>query len=688
MDNSFDRLINRVLDGRYRIENVLGIGGMAYVLKATDLQTNRIVAIKILNDEFNSDERAVKRFVNESEAVSMLNAPNIVKIYDVAISETLKYIVMEFIDGITLKDYMDKIGAIGWKEAVHYVRQILSGLSHAHEKGIIHRDVKPQNVMLLKDGHVKVTDFGIAKLPKAEPITMTDKAIGTVNYISPEQASGGHVDFKSDLYSVGVMLYEMVTGKLPFVADSPVAVAMMQVSNEPVPPREINPQIPVGLEQIILKAMSKEPDARFSSANSMIKALDYFAKNPTIVFAQADTTSSGNAKIRPIDTISDTSEKKNDKKSEKKGRSMLPIILGITLAFFVVAIGTVIFLLSSRNVGTGDGMSAFDKLLGVDSSKDDERKFVVDDFTDKIYSEAFIDELDKKGYKVKKVIYVGNESKAESAIVNQDPEPGATKMKPENNGKIEITLYVNKGAVETQMPDCTGKTESSAINELVKEFNSMLFDSYNRNNITIVEKNDAEVTKGFVISSEPSFGERITVTKDLKVTLYVSTGPESKLVLMPSVVGKTSEDAKRLIEETGLSMGTVIVEENAEYPSGTVIRASVDEGIEVDTKDTVVDIWVSREKKQTSQSTEKPDTAQNGSHTTTQTPSTNTNNSQNQSSGNNTSSQTTPSTQTPSNGENTQTPSENQSGQGDSAQNQESGDAGLDSLLEMRENGN
>lgn len=190
-NNSYEKLINRILDKRYRIENVVGVGGMAYVLKAHDIVDNRDVAIKILNDEFRDDERAVKRFINESKTVSMLDHENIVKIFDVVITDERKYIVMEFIDGITLKDYIDRIGVLSWKEAVYYIKQILRALSHAHEKQVIHRDIKPQNIMLLSDGTIKVTDFGIAKIPNAESITMTDKAIGTVNYISPEQASGG-----------------------------------------------------------------------------------------------------------------------------------------------------------------------------------------------------------------------------------------------------------------------------------------------------------------------------------------------------------------------------------------------------------------------------------------------------------------------------------------------------------------
>ncbi|MBE6682110.1 MAG: PASTA domain-containing protein [Ruminococcaceae bacterium] len=346
MDNSFEKLINRVLDSRYKIENVVGIGGMAYVLKAIDLkQENRPVAIKILNQEFNSDENAVKRFVNESEAVAMVDSPNIVKIYDVAISESLKYIVMEFVDGITLKDYIDKVGALSWKEAVHYVRQILLALSHAHEKGIVHRDIKPQNIMLLRDGTVKVTDFGIAKTPTSESLTMTDKAIGTVNYISPEQASGGKVDEKSDLYSVGVMLYEMLTGTLPFTAESPVAVAMMQVSEEPKSPREINSQIPVGLEQIIIKSMSKDPAARFSSAASMEKALEFFVNNPAVVFSGVAENTGTTEEARFNKKKREKEEKKLN--SRRKHRSMFPIVLGITLSFFTVLLCSIVFMWNS-----------------------------------------------------------------------------------------------------------------------------------------------------------------------------------------------------------------------------------------------------------------------------------------------------------------------------------------------------
>jgi serine/threonine-protein kinase len=274
----YENFIGKVLDSRYKILELIGLGGMAFVLKAEDLVMNRIVAIKILNDEYNGNEQAETRFINESKAVAMLSHKNIVGVYDVAIYPDLKYIVMEYLDGITLREYLDNKGALPWKEACVYILQILRALEHAHSKGVIHRDIKPQNVILQKNGEIKVTDFGIAKIPNTPALTMTEKAIGTVYYISPEQASGKPTDYYSDIYSVGVMLYEAVTGKLPFTAESPLSIAMMQVSQTPTDPREIVPSIPVGVSQIILKAMEKEPSNRFSSAHSMCKAIEWILR--------------------------------------------------------------------------------------------------------------------------------------------------------------------------------------------------------------------------------------------------------------------------------------------------------------------------------------------------------------------------------------------------------------------------
>ena len=269
-----DKYTGKRLDGRYEIQELIGVGGMAMVYKAYDNIDDKTVAIKILKDEFLGNEDFIRRFKNESKAIAVLSHPNIVKVYDVSFGDRIQYIVMEYIDGITLKEYIGQQHVISWKEAVHFTVQILQALQHAHEKGVVHRDVKPQNIMLLQDGTIKVTDFGIALVTTNDTRTMTKNAIGSVHYIAPEQAKGSVTDGKADIYSVGVMLYEMLTGKLPFDADSAVSVAIMQLQNDPKPPREINSSIPEGLEEITLRAMRKEPRQRYESAREMLEAIE------------------------------------------------------------------------------------------------------------------------------------------------------------------------------------------------------------------------------------------------------------------------------------------------------------------------------------------------------------------------------------------------------------------------------
>ncbi|MFR5864335.1 MAG: protein kinase domain-containing protein [Acutalibacteraceae bacterium] len=353
--DKYDSFIGKVLDGRYKILEMLGVGGMAFVLKAEDLMMNRIVAIKILNDQYNGDEQAETRFINESKAVAMLSHKNIVSVYDVAIYPDMKYIVMEYLDGITLKEYLDKKGALPWKEACIYIGQVLRALEHAHSKGVIHRDIKPQNIILQKNGEIKVTDFGIAKLPNDSSLTTTEKAIGTVYYISPEQASGKETSFSSDIYSVGVMLYEALTGRLPFVADSPVTIALMQINDQPTPPEEINDQIPLGVSQIVMKAMQKDTAARFATAHGMVKALDCVLRDPEVVFTDnaiaaenskdnklvninlIATGELGEFKLEPEDGQKPEEKPKPPKKKrrirEEQSRSLFPIITGVFLAF-------------------------------------------------------------------------------------------------------------------------------------------------------------------------------------------------------------------------------------------------------------------------------------------------------------------------------------------------------------------
>lgn len=337
MEN-FERYLGQVFDKRYRINRIIGIGGMAVVFEASDLLMNRTVAVKMLKETINNDTQSVKRFLNESKAVSMLSHPNIVNIYDVSVKDDLKYIVMELIRGITLKNYINRKGALNLKEVYSYAEQILLALEHAHAKGIVHRDIKPQNIMLLKNGRIKVADFGIAKLPDAETVTMTDKAIGTVYYISPEQASGKKIDARSDLYSLGVVLYEMTTGKLPFNADSPVSVALMQVNDAAVPPRQLNPEIPPGLEQLILCAMQKDPEKRYQSASQMLTHIRQLRENPEAVLRVPHiTTVPSESVVAGLEKEGVKTDKSGTVKPAKKrrvSRSMFPVILRRHLRFF------------------------------------------------------------------------------------------------------------------------------------------------------------------------------------------------------------------------------------------------------------------------------------------------------------------------------------------------------------------
>ncbi len=318
-----DKYTGKRLDARYEIQELIGVGGMAVVYRAYDVVEDRIVAVKILKDEFLGNKDFIRRFKNESKAIAVLAHPNIVKVYDVSFGTKIQYIVMEYIDGITLKEYISKQKIIDWKDAVYFTHQILSALNHAHEKGVIHRDIKPQNIMLLADGTIKVTDFGIARFSSNETQTMTDRAIGSVHYISPEQAKGGVIDEKADIYSVGVMLYEMITGKLPFEADNAVSVAIMQMQSSPRSPREINPDIPEGLEQITLKAMQKSPSNRYSSAQNMIKDIEKFENDPQIHFDYQYFVDDNPTKFMLDDDLSKGKSSYGDKYNYKKEKKKI-----------------------------------------------------------------------------------------------------------------------------------------------------------------------------------------------------------------------------------------------------------------------------------------------------------------------------------------------------------------------------
>ncbi|MBQ2388597.1 MAG: serine/threonine protein kinase, partial [Clostridia bacterium] len=344
-----DRFLGKRLDGRYEIHEIIGVGGMAVVYKAYDIQENKIVAVKILKEEFGSNSEFLRRFQNESKVISVLSHPNIVKVFDVSFGDNFQYIVMEYIDGITLKEYIERKQSVPWKDALYFAVQILRALQHSHDKGIVHRDIKPQNIMLLRDGTIKVTDFGIARFSRSEEMTITDKAIGSVHYISPEQAKGGPIDEKADLYSVGVLLYEMLTGKLPFDGDSAVMVAIMQLQDEPTHPREIDSSIPLGIEQITMRAMRKNPEHRYHSDAEMLRDLEEFKRNPEVDFGYEEACVDANdyEPIGDADLYSDSSimppETDNDyyddeyyeEGEEKKKSPILPILAGVAAAIVI-----------------------------------------------------------------------------------------------------------------------------------------------------------------------------------------------------------------------------------------------------------------------------------------------------------------------------------------------------------------
>ena len=530
----YKQYIGKTLNGKYTIKELLGIGGMAYVFKATVEGTDRVVSVKILNEESSKDEKSVRRFLNESKAVAMLSHPNIVKIHDVVFEEDINYLVMEYVDGITMKEYIDFKKTVEWGEAVYYVSQILRALGHAHSMGIIHRDVKPQNIMITREGVVKVMDFGIAKMLKSESITMTDMALGTVDYISPEQASGKEIGFYSDIYSVGVMLYEMTTGKLPFIAESTMAVAMMQIQDEPQPPAEINASIPRGLEQIILKAMNKEPDERFSSCAAMEKALGIISQDPTTVFT---------SHRKP-------SEKKKETERTKKNSSFLPIISGVTAAFFIVLIVFSIVFLKKCTA----------------SFSDTGKEIVIPTLTGSMYSDRLESEYEKDGFDIvistKEVEH--DPTRAVGEIIKQSPSAG-TRKKYNADALQTIEVTLNPAAKVFVLDDYT--------NANAQEVTTIL----RRNDIKwILKSEDHEtVIKGYVIKTEPEAGS--VLNKGDTITLYVSNGAPVEETEVPKVVGMTYEQAVRELQKNRISIGSVSYEESSE-PDGTVIAQSIDEG--------------------------------------------------------------------------------------------------------------
>ena len=533
--DAYQNYIGLVLDNRYRLKRLVGIGGMAMVFEADDLLKKTTVAVKILKEEFAADEVSVQRFINESKAVLMLSHPNIVKIFDVSVKGEYKYIVMEYIDGITLKAYMQRKGTLSVKETIAYSIQILRALEHAHLGGVVHRDIKPQNIMLLKSGQIKVTDFGIAKLPDAKTLTATDKAIGTVYYISPEQAAGEKgIDRRTDLYSVGVLMYEMITGKLPFDGENPVSIALKQISEEPKPPHELNPDIPAGLEQIILFAMEKDKDKRFQTATQMIDLLKRVRENPGVVFKQKNTPKKASG-------------------GQGGKSSMLPIIMGVASAFLLVA------LISAFTV-------VHDIFFG--DTANNTATIEVEQFVGRAYDDALQKELEKSSYRVK-VDYAYSADTESGIVIAQTPKAGESRKGIKGQKFADLTLTVSRGEEELYMDDYTYYDKRQAQIDLRgKGFT-----------VTVSEDYSDVVPDGCVISTSPAAGEKVSA--GATVILLVSKGEKIETTVVPNFVGTTSVDAYEILVKSDLRLGTISYryDEYADY--GIIVEQSLSMGTTV-----------------------------------------------------------------------------------------------------------
>lgn len=578
-----DKYIGKRLDGRYEIHELLGVGGMAYVYKAYDNIEKRWVAIKILKEELAGNSDFLRRFRNESKAIAVLSHPNIVKVYDVSFGDRIQYIVMEYIDGITLKQYIEQQGEIKWREALYFTVQILRALQHAHEKGIIHRDIKPQNIMLLEDGTIKVTDFGIARFSQAETQTMTDKAIGSVHYIAPEQARGGYINDKADIYSVGVMLYEMLTGQLPFVADNAVSVAIMQMQAEPTPPSRINPSIPKGLEEITMHAMEKNPAQRFPSAADMLEDVERFRRDPEIVFRygeQVDRAYAGtSADIYGNVQQNAAPQKYNDNyeyeeeyvRSQNSNRAS-KIIVGIVAAVvFVAVIVGIGYLVKGKRANSGSGFLSF--LPGFSTSSTTSDEIVLPNFVGKIYA-SDIEGNSEYADLTFEITYGNVPSKQPGEVLRQTPAAGMTVKK----GKT-VSLTVNGEAEQVVVEDVKGYKQQDAYDAL-KALNLSP-------KIQAVADDDTAV--GYVVKTDPAAGS--TVSTGTTVTIYVSSGPSKESAVIPNIVGYQYSAAKEELEAAGFVV-TAEYDDESDKDENTVLSVSPDEG-EKAKKGSVVTVTVS-----------------------------------------------------------------------------------------------
>ena len=534
-----ENYVNKRIDNRYEVLEIIGVGGMAVVYKAYDRIDDRIVAIKILKEEYLANEEFRRRFKNESKYIAVLSHPNIVKVFDMSFGDRLQYIVMEFIEGITLKEYIEQQRVIQPKEAVHFVTQILRALQHAHDKGIVHRDVKPQNIMLLQNGSIKVTDFGIASFSRSETATIAENgAIGSVHYISPEQARGDFTDAKADIYSVGVLMYEMLTGQLPFTSENPISVVMMHMNDEPANMHNINGSIPIGLEQITMHAMQKDPKARYQSAAELLLDLDEFKRNPSIkfdysYFVDNEPTKYIDRTMNNIKTNGGTVQQYKDKnkntasKSEQQPNNnskLIPILTGAVCGCVAVFSVFALIMFFVNGGASGDRVPNF---LNMNYETEIKNNKNYDDFR-----------IDVK--------YEFNTQFDYGVVIKQSPEKG---KKIGDNEIIYLTVNTNK---TVPVNDVYG--QSYLVAKQALEASGFV--------VSYEMKYNPSIEEGTVISTSPERG--IAAAVGSTVMIYISTHTDENAILVPDLVGYSLEDAQDLAKSVNLEIGEIIYEDQKE----------------------------------------------------------------------------------------------------------------------------
>lgn len=538
-----DNYVGKRLDGRYEVQEIIGVGGMSVVYKAYDNVDDRIVAIKILKEEFLNNEEFKRRFKNESKAIALLSHPNIVKVYDVNFGEKLQYIVMEYIDGITLKEYINKQGAITWNDALFFMTQILRAVQHAHDKGIVHRDIKPQNIILLKNGNIKVTDFGIARFSRSETRTLTEQAIGSVHYIAPEQAKGEYTDEKADIYSLGVVLYEMLAGSVPFEADSAVSVALMQLQADAKKLTDINPDIPLGLEQICIHAMQKDPMDRYQTATEMLLDIEEIIKDPKATFNYVSKVDTNPTIIVNKNEVLSREEQHNDEIREhidatEAKEHKKKVITAVTIGIIVLVAAIVLLVMGFTN-GFSKSTTKLENFVGTSY-----------DETYDAYSSTYeiVAEYEKTS------------EYTPGTVISQDPVAGSKVLQ---GTKVKLTVAASEQDIT--VPNVYSYDEDRAKQAL--EMSGL-------KHTKTVSVSSENVDDGKVVYTEPK--ANTVVSADQEITIYISSGPSTTVIKtykVPDVDGLTQSTAENFLKKTGFK-NISFVTQDSPIAKGIVISQS------------------------------------------------------------------------------------------------------------------